>query len=101
VVSSDGYPQAVAALKIADDVLGVAHARQMTLPHIELGWHDGEPSLEVKWYPTIFPEPATALIEAVRSAFVKDGEEMDDRGSYISYETDLHGITVDFTVYTR
>jgi hypothetical protein len=101
-VSSDGYPAAVEALRVADIVISVAHAHQMTLPHIELSWHDGKPSLEVKWYPYIDKEKDPAvLVEQVRSAFVKDGDQMYDHGTYVDHSTDLHGVPIDFTIYTR
>jgi hypothetical protein len=101
-VSTDGIAEARTALTVADDILTIAHRRQMTLPHIELNWTGGAPSLDIKWFPTIGPkEDAAALVAQVRSAFVPDDEEMCEIGTSTSYVTDLHGITVDFTVYTR
>lgn len=101
-MSTDGFPQAHEAMEVGQEILRVAHAAQVTLPTIELTWHEGVPSLEVKWFPTIGPvEDSAVLLSRVRDVFVTAGEEMYDIGTSASYQTDLHGIDVEFTVYTH
>lgn len=99
-MSSDGFPAAYDAMAIGQEILTVAHRRDIPLPAIELRWYQGTPQLDVRWYPLIDNNaPVDLLVEAVEKAFVTKGESLHTHPASSSYETEIHGLTVDFTVY--
>lgn len=100
-MSSDGYPSVLEALHAAEIVTTICHRRQVTLPHLAVTWWQGEPSLEVQWFPTIESEKedAEALRDAVAAGFDITG--WDETDVALSRTIPVLGMDVEFTIYHR